>query len=192
MYTDALNGSPVHFRVLQSGGSGPARLGLCALEQWQPPRASALAQRAGAGICDVHFRKLVDSSVWSGPLPESDKLESLPERRVVFGARRDLSFATRSVVCHWFQGTSETASFHSRNIGVGAGSVACLRVEIPHLMVSRDGRLDFHLSKRPRSPRPNSVTQSDLVNVIPVGTDAFPAVRLVRLTGTGSDWLRLT
>jgi hypothetical protein len=43
----------------------------------------------------------VDSSLWSGRLPESDKLAWLPEHRLVSDVHRGLSFATRSVVCHW-------------------------------------------------------------------------------------------
>jgi len=43
MYTGALNGPTVHFRVLQFCDSDLARLGLFALEQGQPPGATALA-----------------------------------------------------------------------------------------------------------------------------------------------------
>jgi hypothetical protein len=137
MYTDVLNGPIVYFLVLHSCDSDLARLGLFALEQGQPPRAAALAQWDGVGVYYTHFRKLVDSSFWSSPLPESRKLAWLPEHRVVFGAHRDLPFTTRPVACRCVQGTSQIASFHCRNIGVGAHGVVCLRVKISQLPVSR-------------------------------------------------------
>jgi hypothetical protein len=98
VYTDALNGPPVHFHVLQSGDSDLARVGLLALEQGQSPRATALAQWNGAGINHDHFRKLVNSTLRSGPLPESRKYARHPEFRVVFDGRRDLPFY-RSHLC---------------------------------------------------------------------------------------------
>lgn len=63
MYTDARNDPPVHFRLLQRGDSDLGCLGVRAMEQGQPLRATALAQRDGAGIFNPHFRKLVDATL---------------------------------------------------------------------------------------------------------------------------------
>jgi len=137
IYTDALNGPTAYFLVLHFCDSDLACLGLFALEQGQPPRAAALAQCDGVGLYYIHLRKLVDSSFWSSPLTESRKLAWLPEHRVVLGAHRDLPFTTRPVAYHGAQGTSQTASFHCRNIGVRAHGVVRLRVKISQLLVCR-------------------------------------------------------
>ena len=65
------------------------------------------------------------------------KLAWLPEHGVVLGAHRDLPFTTRPVACRGAQGTSRTASFHCRDIGVGAHGVVWLRVKISQLLVCR-------------------------------------------------------